>query len=198
MTIETNNPKLSMKDRVVGWSKDLLTIIAALSILFSMAAVMFRPWIQPFMDLPQSLNQLSSSLAVLQSRVDGYGSPQLLNVQGIGQIIGNRNLPTEGGVLTVGYFLRRNASCETDIRIRFVDIERNQTIVTLTRPTNRAPVTASFIFFKVDIVVPEGFRPSVYAYHPEILPVDCGVYKPFSIAPSQYFTVGLPEDRHFK
>jgi hypothetical protein len=130
----------------------------------------------------------ATTLAEIQSSL-ATGRPQLIDFRG--NLIVPNPVVEAGGVLGVVALLRRNASCDTRIRVRFWD-HNNNTIAsryTNTIDATKAPVTQIFIPFALQVSIPANMQEGVYSYFAEVIPINCGVYEPLQAPMSEPFRV---------
>lgn len=184
----TDDAKKTWLSHMAAMGRDVLTMAAVISLVSGIAAVATRTYWQPFADLPVIVAAIQKEIAETQATLQGTIRPQLIDFQGNGQIVGTTEIEA-GGLVEVFYSLRRNASCDTDVRPYFFDIERGLTVAGQTIPAVRAPVTSDFIPFRLSIRLPDQITPGTYVYYPEIIPKNCGVYGPLRAPPTSQFVV---------
>lgn len=132
---------------------------------------------EDFDGLSEDLEQLGGELAALRGDLKNT-TPQLLDFKGT--IIVTEEEVAQGQELHVTLVVRRNVSCDTTVRVRFWDHGSN-TIASRHSydiPAVKAPVSANFQAFPLSIFIPFDLPPGRYSYFPEIIPLDCGVYRP--------------------
>ena len=179
--------KKNLWHHIVAGARDIIVVTTVISIISAITVATTRPFWEPFADIPEVLAQQQEDLAALSIEVSRRLKPEIVEFEGKAQIVSGGNV-LPGETITFLYFLRRNATCETKVLTRFYDVDRGINIVTGTTIASQAPVTQSFIPFRVDIKIP--ILPSGrYIYNPTINPVDCGVYKEMAVIPSEIFEV---------
>lgn len=186
--------KLTLRYQAIAIARDVLTISAVLSVVGSIFWVLASPYLKPFLELPEKVAQIQAQLAPISD-------PKLVEFQGIAMILnrdahgwgheagGGFPLFKRGQHLLLLYNLRRNADCATQIEVTFIDIRSGSKIVTGTLPAVQAPVTTDFTYFILQREIPANLPPGLYTYYPRIVPVNCGVYRPFNGNMSEIFEV---------
>ena len=194
-----DNTKKTVWFHLVSGARDIIVVITVLSILLGFVGFAFRPYWEPFAELPAKVAEIEAKsaererlflerLGELQATLNKTIEPQIVEFEGKPQLV-NGPIYRPGETIRLLYFLRRNATCITDVEINFYDVDRNVFINFGVREAVRAPVTRKYIPFPVDVVIPQNIRPGRYVYAPDITPIDCGVYGTMSVIPSQIFTI---------
>lgn len=183
-----DEPRKTVWDHLVAIGRDVLVVVAVITMFASIIMAITRPYWLPFATLPVSMVDVQRQLSVLQTSINTRLRPRLLEFQGMGLIVGPKRIKA-GDQITVLYHLRRDATCDADVDRTFYDVDRGTSIITDTFMAIKAPVTEDFIPFKLDIFVPPSVKPGRYAYRPTITPIDCGVYGEMVAPPSEIFEV---------
>lgn len=130
-----------------------------------------------FVGLGDSLDDVTNEVQRLRTDLNAV-EPQILDFRGnlIPALIEVR----QGTGLPITMVVRRNVSCDTIVRVRFQSHLTNTIAArhSYDIPAVRAPVTATFAPFTIQLFIPESLPPGMYSYFPEIIPRDCGVYAP--------------------
>ena len=128
-------------------------------------------WFGGIMSLPKQVAELTAKVDSINR-----ANPELIEFLGTG--VASPNIYEPGDTLIVLFGLRRVASCETDIIVRFFswDLNRIVTKYNIKIPTQKAPVTKEFILFPVEVLLPDDMERGIYSYTPRIKPKECGVY----------------------
>lgn len=180
MTDDTRSGLLSWSASI---ARDVLTMLAVMSAAASVIIALTRPYWKPFAELPENVLELQAQVADLVA-----SPPRLLDFAGRPVVI-DASDAKPGGYIVLGFVLRRNASCDTDVRPFFVNVETGVTVVGNVFPAVKAPVTADYIWFSLSVSLPDHIRPGRYVYFPEIVPKECGVYRPIRPPQSDIFEV---------
>ena len=184
----TDEGKKSMWHHIVAAGRDILVVSAVLTLMSGIAVTITKPFWKPFADVPAKLQELRLTQQELKATLSKAIRPEIVEFRGKSQIVGNKKVRA-GGTMTILYFLRRNASCKTQVERRFYDVDRGVHISGPTLEAQQAPVTENFIPFKLDIDIPIFLRPGKYIYTPTLLPIDCGIYTRMTVLPSEIFEV---------
>lgn len=184
----TEGIKKGFRHHVVAGARDIIVLFTLLSMLGGMVAWSTKPIWQPLSEIPSNLEQLKSDVTVLTDIVALRLEPLIVEFDGRGQIIRNR-LVNPGGEIIVLFYLRRNVDCATMVYPKFFNVDTGITYTGPTFDANRAPVTEGFIPFRVTAQVPTNLPDGFYTYIPTIDPLNCGVYGPVGVTPSDVFEV---------
>lgn len=176
--------------RLASWAKDTMAVVALLSFTMTILVFLFSSKLEPFLELPVALEEVRKETALIRNDFDRYYTPKLVRFQGLGLVVGTEEAKP-GGHIDIIHFLRREASCETLVRIQFYNVDTGRVVQGPTIPAQKAPVTNSFIPFPLRINLPEEMKSGErYVYYPIIKPIECGVYETeFRAAPTGIFTV---------
>lgn len=175
---EQNSPWLR---NMAAIGRDVLTISAVISLVFSVAAWMTRPYWQPLVSIPNELAEIKASISTVIR-------PRLIDVQGGGQVL-TQGPVAPGGAVDVFYSLRRNASCDSLVHPFFYNVDRGLKVAGQIIPSVKAPVTESFHPFTITVRLPERIPRGRYVYYPAVEPKNCGVYGPIQVPPTDIFVV---------
>lgn len=188
------NPK-SVADWVDLGIKSM-TFTAMLIAGFTAAIAWVFPILAPeWADLPAKVEANTEigvanteTLADIQTAIR-TGEPQLIDFRG-NLLVPNPTIKA-GGILDIVTLLRRNASCDTRVRVRFWDYSRNSIASrhTYVIDATKAPVTTTFIPFALQVFIPYELPPGTYSYFAEIIPLNCGVYRNIPAPMSDPFVV---------
>lgn len=184
----TEDTKKGIWHHLVAGARDILVISAVLTLMSGIAVTMTRPFWEPFASIPENIKELQINQAELKSVVAQGLRPQIVEFEGHAQIIGKK-VVKPGDTVTFLYFLRRNASCATQVERKFFDVDRGITVTTATVMANQAPVTDEFLLFRVDVKIPNTLPDGRYSYSPTLNPLECGVYDRMTVVPSEIFEV---------
>lgn len=181
-------PKETFREHMMALLRDMVLVCTVLGVFATGVISITRPHWEPFSRLPDDVGKMHDQIARIQISVNDGIEPKLLNVDGPAQIVGPRKVKA-GGEIVFLYFLRRNASCDSNITLEFYNVDTGLTISSGIIRSTKAPVTKQFLHFKVPVKVPDALKPGNYTYSPKVTPVECGIYGEISIAPSQIFEV---------
>lgn len=112
----------------------------------------------------QQLEPLKAAIALLQVEtrpvLQFNGAPILMDPPS--------KVHRPGGVVRIGYSLRRNEACATRLVIRFIsgELSRMDTSLTYSVEATQAPVSSSFLFFVADLRLPSQMQDGFYSYAP--------------------------------
>lgn len=168
---------------VASMVRDIATMGGVVVVVGGVAITLSRPYWEPFAELPVKIAQIEAQL-------QNAAAPQIVDFQGIGFIADDSNA-VPGGSITVFYSLRRNATCDTDVRPFFHNYDTNLMVTGPVFEAVKAPVTSGFNPITLTIRLPENLNPGTYSYYPEMTPKRCGVYGPMRVPPTEPFTVRL-------
>lgn len=185
---------LTFRYQAIAIARDVLTISAVLSVAGSVLWFAARPYLQPFLDLPEKVAQIQVQLAPISEPklVEFQGTALILNgdAHKKGQESGKRFPVFEAGDnMRLLFNLRRNADCATEIELTYIDVRNGSKIVTGTQRATQAPVSSDYTFFILQRRIPENLPPGIYTYYPRIIPLNCGVYRPYNGNMSDIFEV---------
>jgi hypothetical protein len=180
--------KKGLRHHIVAGARDVIVLFTLLSTLGGLAAWSTRPIWQPLSEIPYNIEKLKSDVTVLTDIIAVRLEPLIVEFDGHGQIIRNR-IVSPGGEITVLFYLRRNVDCATTVYPKFFNVDTGLTYTGPTFDANRAPVTEGFIPFRVTVRVPTDLPDGFYTYIPAIEPLNCGVYGPVGVIPSDVFEV---------
>lgn len=196
-----------MKEKVSIWGADiakgLITWATAAGILWGLAVFFFDfgNEVREIRTLPEQQISVLDQLKIVTKEISEINeeikslresSPALLDFSGGGEVAPHpRGYYRPGEVVTITYLLRRNATCETDIRVQFYDWALSQINprYTSTIPALKSAVSREFTLFSVPVALPPTMDDGFYSYAPEIIPLECGVYKSFKAPLSGAFEV---------
>lgn len=185
---------LTFRYQAIAIARDVLTISAVLSVAGSVLWFAARPYLQPFLDLPEKVAQIQVQLAPISE-------PKLVEFQGTALILNGdahkkgqesgKGFPVfeAGDNMRLLFNLRRNADCATEIELTYIDVRNGSKIVTGTQRATQAPVSSDYTFFILQRRIPENLPPGIYTYYPRIIPLNCGVYRPYNGNMSDIFEV---------
>lgn len=135
--------------------------------------------------------RLASALENIVTIVSNVDTKPLIQIQG-SPILTDQTTVRAGESIPIGYFLRRNHACPTEIIVQFVSAKTNRIVTNLTYiiPATPARVSNDYGLFFVDVTIPEHTPPGFYSYQPRAIPSgDCKFPAPFTIRPSPFFEV---------
>lgn len=145
-----------------------------------------RPYWEPFAQLPNDVAAVQEQVVSIQTRLMDGLAPEIVTFAAAFPV---RSEVRQGGTLPILFFLKRNASCQTEIRPTFYDVNSNYGVSGEPFLAQRAPVTDQKILFQVRVRIPDDLPPGRYVYNAELNPIDCGVYGPMRALPSDPFVV---------
>jgi len=184
----------TIRYQMMAIARDVLTISAVLSVVGSIFWFMSRPYLTPFLELPEKVAQIQAQLAPLSD-------PKIVEFNGNGKIAnlvprqrgedGGQGLPIfkPGEIMRVLYNLRRNADCATQVEVTFIDVKTGSKLTTGITTATQAPVTSDFTFFILNREIPNNLPDGIYSYYPRIIPLNCGIYRPYNGVMSDLFEV---------
>lgn len=182
--------KYTLRYQLVAMARDAMTIITVVSTLTVGVLFLAKPYTQPFFDLPEKLAQLQLQFAKLQLDLAEIREPRLVEFEGHALVIGDASaVYAPGETIRLLYNVRRNASCVTELEVRFFNVLDGTQLVTHSERAVQAPVTEDFQPFLVRFVIPQGLPDGMWTYQPRVIPFECGVYGPYLAAMSEPFTV---------
>ena len=168
-------------------AKSITHIWTVLIIISTIVFFLFKPYITPYVDLPEDIKQLKvavTALTVAQSN----SKPQVVSFTGTPQLVDANTKYVIGDNVQFMYFLRRNVSCDTELRVFFYNVATGTLHSGPTLLATKASITTDFIPFKVNVTVPP-LPTGRYSYIPTLVPLNCGVYEAIKAPPSQIFEV---------
>tara|TARA_R110002020_G_scaffold109660_7_gene253735 strand:- start:3354 stop:3902 length:549 start_codon:yes stop_codon:yes gene_type:complete len=153
--------------------KDILTLVLLISsvtvLLFSLFVWVVSPRFEPYLDLPSRLTGIEAAVSLIVQ-------PSLIEFRGSGHLVDQKDSYKRGEVILVRYLLKRVASCDTKIRIRFYNTVSGAYFQGPLIDASKAPVTTTFSNFRLNIKVPDDLPNGEWTYHPVIIPIECGLY----------------------
>lgn len=176
-----DDKKYSIRYQAVAVARDVMTISAVITLLSAIFWFVARPYLTPFLELPEKV-------AEINARIAPFTSPHLVEFKGPAYVIGEKSI-ARGGNIRLMYNLRRNADCDTEILFSFVNVDTGTTITTGTGRSVQAPVTEDFSTFFLMLHIPENLPTGNYSYYPRLTPINCGVYRAYNGALSEPFEV---------
>lgn len=186
--MKESDTKLTLRYQAAAIARDVMTIAAVVGLLSSAFWVVARPYLVPYLELPQQIAEFRRDIAKMQLQLAEIRVPRIVDFDGLGQIIDGEDV-RPGGTITVLFSLRRNASCATDIDVYFFDVNKGSKFFSHTMRSVQAPVSNEYDLYLYRIRVPGDTPPGQYIYYPRINPVECGVYGPYNGAATTPFTV---------
>lgn len=177
----TTPEKKPILHTIGDYAKDILTVVALLGLIITGTSWAIDRTVKDFLEIPDRLGNIEATLAA-------NIKPRLLQFQGVGKIV-DASEAYPGGYIEVLYFLKREASCDAEILIRFYDVDKNRYMQAAQVPAIKADITEHFTPFPIRINIPESLPEGRYVYHPDVIPKKCGVYKKFRSVPTEIFTV---------
>jgi len=182
----------SFRHHLTAAARDIAVLGSVAGALLAASIALTRPYWEPFANLPEDVARIQQQVVTIQTRLTEGLSPEIVSFK---QSISVQDTVKQGGTLAILYFLKRHASCQTEVRPLFYDIKQNFSISAEPFLAQRAPVTTQYILFQVRVPIPEDIPLGEYVYVAELVPIDCGVYGPMRALPSQTFTVTEREER---
>jgi hypothetical protein len=162
-----------------------VTVLSLAGMLFVFTVNTVAPnWV----NVPSDISSLATEVGALRVQIDRF-APQIIEYKGT-VIVADATVK-RGDTLSLTAVIRRNVGCEMDTNVRFFNHESN----TFALPqfyvisSVNAPVSNDFSAFTWQITIPENLPTGTYSYFPEIIPVECGVYKRIVTPMSDPFTV---------
>lgn len=126
------------------------------------------PVIQPITELPARVEGIERTVVAILDQSD----PPFISFFGKGEI-----LQVTDDFIEIHYWLKREASCDSVVKIRFYNVDEGLQLQGESIPSVKAAVTTSYIPFKIRVSLPgyleKGKR---YVYNPVMHTTDCGVY----------------------
>jgi hypothetical protein len=174
--------------------KNVLTIAAVIGLLTTSVTAGYT-FYSTWKDIPSQVTELTQAVQTLVDVVERE-IPQIVDFVG-GGILSDSGPFKAGDSPRFAYTLRRNVSCPTDILVRFYDHESGtiNNSYSYIIPEVQSPVTRSFAAFSVPIRLPKDLPAGKYSYFPEIIPLDCGVYRTITPPMSEAFYVVDENDK---
>lgn len=182
--------KYTLRYQLVAMARDVGTIVGTLVVIGGIVSFLTKPYTQPYIELPKQLAELQIQLAKMQLELAEVREPRIVDFIGHAIVLGHRDKEIfPGSSIRLLYNLRRNASCATDLEIGFINVGDGSRIVTHTQRAVQAPVTEDYLPFILRLRVPLELPPGTWSYQPRLIPIDCGVYRPYLGAISEPFHV---------
>lgn len=188
-----NSPK-GFWQHLVGLARDVTVISAVIFAIFMGIYNFTRPYWEPFSTLPERISDLAEEVSTngdniesLSIRLSDSLDPRIINFETRAEVLEDQVRP--GDTISVLYFMRRNASCQTILEPVFYNINTNTPYPGTLRYTQRAPVTSTYILFPVAVSIPDNLPDGEYVYSPYIEPEDCGIYRRLRVPPTESFMV---------
>lgn len=180
--------KQSLWDHATDFIRQLLVWVTAASVIGAGSIAVFNSLfgdeISDLLSAPKAIERIEQKLGLLQEDL------QLVTFQGNGVITtsdGKRFVA--GQIIDAAYLLKRHATCETNIKPIFQNVDTNRPFIGETVESQKAPVTDSYIFFPIPIFLPEDIPPGRYTYMADIQPLECGVYEEYRSPMTDIFTI---------
>jgi len=179
-------PENSVRHHVTAAARDIAVLGSVMGAFAAIMIAFTRPYWEPFAQLPADVARIQEQIVGIQARLSDGLSPKIVSFHSALPVI---EKVKQGETLPILFFLRRNASCQTEVQPSFYNIDRNYRTSGEPYLAQRAPVTEQSILFQVRVPIPEDLPPARYVYTAELVPIDCGVYGPMQAMPSQPFDV---------
>lgn len=171
------------RESFMKWTETAFRMTAVAAAVSAVFWWFVEPRITPLLALPQEV-------AKMQDKLDKLALEERAIVDFVGSGVVRDSTVKRGGQISVTYVLRRNVACNTDVLVRFFSIYDNTYTVNRERvPAVRAPVSRDYGIFTVKVRVPATLHPGLYVYHPELIPIDCGVYRQPAVPLTNVFAV---------
>jgi hypothetical protein len=180
----------SMRQHIVAGGRDVLVVCAVLTLMGGLLQALFKPHWAPYQALPSSVADLKTAVDGVQAMLAQNARPLVVETQGNGMIVSG-GVHEAGGLVTILYSVRRNVACDGRYLQRFFNADTGTEFSGGWVDSIKAPTSDTFNPFKLDLRLPADLPDGRYIYIPRLVPIDCGVYGPLSIAPSEIFTVGV-------
>lgn len=187
MTDETRD---GIRHHLAAIGRDILVLGALLSMLGGFIIAVSRPYWEPFAKMPENVALIQRQIVEMQTAIADAITPRIVEFD---KALAINETVVRGETLRVLYFLKRNASCATDVEPIFLNVDLNIPYYATVFPAQRAPVTDEFIGFIVTVPIPDDIPPGRYVYMPRINPIECGVYQPLRVMPTTIFRVEAPK-----
>jgi len=174
-----------MRHHLAAVGRDVLTISATVSLLGTLVWFAAAPHLMPWLLIPEQL-------AAFEDKLNGLARPRLVEFQGTALLVDKGPFKPGDDVRFV-YNLRRNADCTTDIQVSWYSVRTGVRITTAVVRAVQAPVTTDFAPFILTRKIPENLPDGLWVYYPLVVPVDCGVYRPYNGNMSEVFEIKREE-----
>ena len=172
---------MTFRYQAMAIARDVLTISAVVTMLSGIFWFIAKPYLQPWLELPERMAEISLRIAPLTR-------PQLIEFNGPAMLL-NGDKFEPGDTARLLYHLRRNADCATEIEVSWIDVETGAKVVTGTMRAVQAPVTEDFTSFILALRIPANLPDGRYSYFPRLTPLNCGIYRSYNAAMSEVFEV---------
>ena len=169
----------------------LRDIVVVFTVIIAVVTFVLRyaePYWKPFADLPAQVLQLQQDVVTIRKEISNDLKPEIVDFIGTPQVITNKEI-YPGDAISILYFLKRNASCETTVFPRFLNVDTNIPVTGESFRADQAPVSSEPLTFPVTVALPKNIPPGRYVYVPRILALNCGVYKETVVPPTTIFVV---------
>jgi hypothetical protein len=173
--------KMTLRYQMMAIARDVLTISAVISVMSAFFWTLARPYVEPFLDLPTKVAEINARLAPISQ-------PHLVEFKG-NAILVNGSRFSRGSEMVILYNLKRNASCETQVDLNFINVTTGAKLNAGTIRAVQAPVTDDFAPFILSLVVPPSLPNGRYSYMPRMMPQNCGIYQDYNAVMSEIFEV---------
>lgn len=154
--------KKSLSSAVGKFSRDFLSIGAALSLLASILYFVLAPKVEPYINLPEDVSRIVQIL----ERNNLAEHPVFLEIKHVWVPTGPYQ---PGSTVDMSYWLRRNSSCKTDVLVRFLNFRTNRYFTEVRMiPAIESTRTEDFRAFPISVKIPENLPDGIWAYHPTL------------------------------
>lgn len=181
----------TVKKAGVKWLQQLASTITAAGIIGTVGWWLLAPRIDPILNLPdkvlnldKDIERLNEDILLVKEEFSTRARPEFIKFRGNGVIHDQNNRE-----MFIIYALKREVSCDTEIQIRYWDVDKGFFRNAEVRPTIKAPITKDYALFKIPIKVSNNIPPGTYIYQPILTPLDCGIYKAVVPPMSGIFTI---------
>ena len=166
------------------WLASLAKTLSSATIVVGVIWFMAKPVLDPYLEIPEKLDGAIEDINMLDAKVSTQKKLEFLSFKGNGIVTSN-----DGHTLEFLYLLNRKVSCEAVLTVRYWDIDRGYFTYVAESTAVKSPVSETFMPFKFSMQVPATLKPGRYSYIPTLRPIDCGVYGPVVVPPSDIFTI---------
>lgn len=144
------------------FSRDFLSVGAAISLLASVLYFVLAPKVEPYVTLPEDVSRI---VQILESN-NLREHPTFIEIQHVWTPPGPYQ---PGDTVDISYWLRRNSTCSTDVLIRFLNFETNRYFPEVKiLPAIESTPTQNFRPFPISIRLPESLPDGIWGYHPTL------------------------------